>query len=74
MLAPRGGGYDDYPELYTRWFQYATFLPIFRTRWQPAGKRSLVLRQPGRADSGAELQVVQKALEVGAEHRIWKFL
>jgi alpha-D-xyloside xylohydrolase len=24
-------GYDDYPELYTRWFQYATFLPIFRT-------------------------------------------
>ncbi len=25
------GGYDDYPELYTRWFQYATFLPIFRT-------------------------------------------
>ena len=25
------GGYDDYPELYTRWFQYATFQPIFRT-------------------------------------------
>ena len=25
------GGYDDYPELYTRWFQYATFLPIMRT-------------------------------------------
>jgi alpha-D-xyloside xylohydrolase len=25
------GGYDDYPELYTRWFQYATFLPILRT-------------------------------------------
>jgi alpha-D-xyloside xylohydrolase len=25
------GGYDDYPELYTRWFQYASFLPIFRT-------------------------------------------
>jgi alpha-D-xyloside xylohydrolase len=25
------GGYDDFPELYTRWFQYATFLPIFRT-------------------------------------------
>jgi alpha-D-xyloside xylohydrolase len=24
------GGYDDYPELYTRWFQYASFLPIFR--------------------------------------------
>lgn len=24
------GGYDDYPELYTRWFEYATFLPIFR--------------------------------------------
>jgi alpha-D-xyloside xylohydrolase len=24
------GGYDDYPELYTRWFQYATFLPIMR--------------------------------------------
>ena len=22
---------NDYPELYTRWFQYATFLPIFRT-------------------------------------------
>jgi alpha-D-xyloside xylohydrolase len=25
------GGYDDFPELYTRWFQYAAFLPIFRT-------------------------------------------
>jgi alpha-D-xyloside xylohydrolase len=25
------GHYDDYPELYTRWFEYATFLPIFRT-------------------------------------------
>ncbi len=24
-------GYDDFPELYTRWFQYASFLPIFRT-------------------------------------------
>ena len=24
------GGYDDYPELYTRWFQYGAFLPIFR--------------------------------------------
>ena len=22
---------DDFPELYTRWFQYATFLPIMRT-------------------------------------------
>jgi alpha-D-xyloside xylohydrolase len=22
---------DDYPELYTRWFQYATFLPIMRS-------------------------------------------
>lgn len=31
------GGYDDYPELYVRWFQYGTFLPIMRThgmrRW-----------------------------------------
>jgi alpha-D-xyloside xylohydrolase len=25
------GGYDDYPELYTRWFEYAAILPIFRT-------------------------------------------
>jgi len=25
------GGYDDYPELYTRWFEYSTFVPIFRT-------------------------------------------
>jgi len=25
------GGFDDYPELYTRWFQYASFLPIFRS-------------------------------------------
>ena len=25
------GGYDDYPELYTRWFEYAAFLPIFRS-------------------------------------------
>jgi alpha-D-xyloside xylohydrolase len=24
------GGYDDYPELYARWFEYAAFLPIFR--------------------------------------------
>jgi len=31
------GGYDDYPELYTRWFEYGAFQPIFRThgsrRW-----------------------------------------
>lgn len=25
------GGYDDYPELYVRWFQYGVFQPIFRT-------------------------------------------
>ena len=25
------GGYDDYPELYTRWFQYGAFQPVFRT-------------------------------------------
>ncbi len=25
------GHYDDYPELYTRWFEWATFLPIFRS-------------------------------------------
>ena len=25
------GDYDDYPELYTRWFEYETFLPIMRT-------------------------------------------
>lgn len=25
------GGYDDYPELYTRWFEYGAFLPVFRT-------------------------------------------
>ena len=24
------GGYEDYAELYTRWFEYGTFLPIFR--------------------------------------------
>ncbi|HEX3742613.1 MAG TPA: glycoside hydrolase family 31 protein [Bryobacteraceae bacterium] len=24
------GHYDDYPELYTRWFEYAAFEPIFR--------------------------------------------
>lgn len=25
------GGYDDYPELYTRWYEYGVFQPIFRT-------------------------------------------
>jgi alpha-D-xyloside xylohydrolase len=25
------GGYEDYPELYTRWFEYGAFLPVFRT-------------------------------------------
>ncbi len=24
------GGYDDYPELYVRWFEYGAFQPIFR--------------------------------------------
>lgn len=24
------GGYEDYAELYTRWFEYGSFLPIFR--------------------------------------------
>jgi len=31
------GGYDDYPELYTRWFEYAAFLPIFRTHGSRPG-------------------------------------
>ncbi|MGA3264456.1 MAG: TIM-barrel domain-containing protein [Terracidiphilus sp.] len=31
------GGYDDYPELYTRWFQYAAFLPIFRAHGSRPG-------------------------------------
>jgi alpha-D-xyloside xylohydrolase len=36
LLSPAGaennvGGYVDYPELYARWFEYASFLPIFRT-------------------------------------------
>jgi len=35
LLDPSGardnvGGYDDYPELYTRWFEYGAFLPVFR--------------------------------------------
>jgi len=25
------GGYEDYPELYVRWFEYGTFLPTMRT-------------------------------------------
>jgi alpha-D-xyloside xylohydrolase len=25
------GGYDDYPELFTRWFEYGAFLPVMRT-------------------------------------------
>ncbi|WP_420236370.1 TIM-barrel domain-containing protein [Telmatobacter bradus] len=25
------GGYDDYPELFTRWFEYSAFTPVFRT-------------------------------------------
>ena len=25
------GGYDDYPELYTRWFEYGAFQPSFRS-------------------------------------------
>ena len=25
------GGYDDYPELYVRWYEYGVFQPIFRT-------------------------------------------
>ncbi len=25
------GGYDDYPELYVRWFEYGAFQPTFRT-------------------------------------------
>lgn len=36
LISPDGardnvGGYDDYPELYTRWFEYGAFEPIFRT-------------------------------------------
>jgi len=31
------GGYDDYPELYTRWFEYASFLPVFRTHGSRKG-------------------------------------
>ena len=45
------GGYDDYPELYTRWFEYGTFLPIMRTHGSRNAQRGVVLRQAGRADS-----------------------
>jgi alpha-D-xyloside xylohydrolase len=36
LISPDGardnvGRYDDYPELYTRWFEYGAFEPIFRT-------------------------------------------
>ena len=31
MRAQNVGGYDDYPELYVRWYQYGVFQPIFRT-------------------------------------------
>jgi len=38
------GGYDDYPELYTRWFQYATFLPIMRAHGSRV-QTSMVVRK-----------------------------
>ena len=59
------GGYDDYPELYTRWFQYATFLPIMRTHGSRKENEVWSLRQAGRADSR---EVSAAALRADAVH------
>ena len=57
--------YDDYPELYVRWFEYGAFQPNFRTPRQPPAERGLVLRQAGRADPR---KVSAPALQADAVH------
>ena len=59
------GGYEDYAELYTRWFQYGSFSADFPRPRQPPLQRSLVLRQAGRTDSG---EISQAALSADAVH------
>jgi alpha-D-xyloside xylohydrolase len=59
------GGYDDYPELYTRWFEYAAFLPIFRAHGSRPANEVWSYGHAGRADSG---EVPQAALPADALH------
>ena len=41
------GNYDDYPELYVRWFEYGAFQPNLPHARQPSAERGVVVRQAG---------------------------
>jgi len=66
------GGYDDYPELYTRWFQYASFLPIFRTH----GSRNTnevwsYASRPSRSWKSICAALAAHALHLFARYQSW---
>ena len=59
------GGYEDYPELYTRWFQYGAFLPIFRAHGSRQYNEVWSYGKAGGADPG---EISQAALPADAVH------
>ena len=48
----RLANYEDYPELFVRWFEWGAFQPVMRAHGETDSQRSLVVRQAGGADSG----------------------
>ena len=46
------GQYDDYPELYARWFEYGDVSAELPHAWQPQSQRGVVVREAGGADPG----------------------
>ncbi len=59
------GNYEDYPELFVRWFEWGAFQPVMRAHGERESQRGLVVRQAGRADSG---EVSAAALSAAAVH------
>ena len=39
------GNYEDYPELFVRWFEWGAFQPVMRAHGERKSQRSMVLRQ-----------------------------
>jgi len=59
------GNYEDYPELFVRWFEWGSFQPIMRAHGAEDAQRGVVLWEAGRADSR---EVSEAALPAFALH------
>ena len=59
------GNYEDYPELFVRWFEWGSFQPVMRAHGETKSQRGMGVRQAGGADSR---EVSEAALPAPALH------